>query len=194
MSTNDSSAKKKTPSISTRTGDLGETSLLYGKRVSKSHPQIEACGHLDELNAAIGLAKAAAPAEHRTELEAIQKNLIALMGELAADPGNHQRYLDSTFPRVTDGDLERLDRLVAGLESRGLCFDGWATPGANPCAAALDHARTVARRAERGMVRLREIEFPLRPLLLQFINRVSDLLWLWAREAETPDPEKSQTV
>ncbi len=181
------SPAKKTPSIATRTGDLGETSLLYGKRVSKTHPQVEACGHLDELNTVLGLAKAmAASQNHKTAVEAIQRNLIALMGELAADPENHQRYLESTFPRIGEEDLEGLDRLVTGLESRGLSFEGWATPGANSPAAAMDHARAVARRAERGMVHLKENGFPLRPLLLQFINRVSDLLWLWAREAENP--------
>ena len=135
------------PSIATRTGDDGTTSLLFGQRVPKNHPQIEAVGAFDELNAALGLVKAHLPAspsleEWRELLPAIQKNLVALMGEVACAESDVARYQASTFEKLTDRDVARLDAAVASLESRGLKFDDWATPGANPTSAAFDIART----------------------------------------------------
>ena len=172
-------------SIATRKGDDGSTSLLYGQRVPKDHPQIEAVGALDELNAAIGLAKAARPpGRASTDLEAIQHDLIALMGEVACAESDVERHANSAFKRIVEADLARLDTAVAALEARGLKFDGWATPGATPYAAALEVARTTARRAERRLVSLAAHDRQLRPLLLRYVNRASDLLWLMAREAE----------
>lgn len=172
-------------SIATRTGDDGTTSLLYGQRVPKDHPQIEAVGALDELNSAIGLARAARPPGPDTgELERIQQDLVALMGEVACAESDAARHAASPFARLDDTALARVDAAVATIEARQPKFDGWATPGANPHAAALDLARTAARRAERRLVGLATHGRILRPLLLQYLNRVSDLLWLMAREAE----------
>lgn len=177
-------------SIATRTGDDGTTSLLYGQRVAKHHPQIEAVGALDELNAALGTVKSlltpgiARDAEIVTALTATQKNLVALMGELACAESDIARYTASKFEKITASDITRLDTGVEALEARGLRFDGWATPGANPRSAALDIARTAARRAERRMGELPEKGRTIRPELRQFINRLSDYLWLLAREAE----------
>ncbi len=178
-------SEKPGPSIATRTGDSGETSLLYGKRVSKSHPQVEACGAVDELSAALGMAKAHCPSEkNRLQYEEIQKDLIALMGEISTPAEDLDRYNQSTFAKIDDGTLARIDREVAKAEGGGREFTGWAYPGENLHSAALEVARTTARRAERRLVAVRESGFPLRPLLLQYLNRVSDLLWLLAREAE----------
>jgi cob(I)alamin adenosyltransferase len=177
-------------SIATRTGDDGTTGLLYGQRVPKNHPQIEAVGAFDELNAAIGAAKplldaaGGRSAEVRTLLATVQKNLVALMGELVCAESDAGRFAGSAFPRILPEDLQRLDEAIAGLESRGLKFDGWATPGANALAAAFDVARTVARRAERRLIDLPEHGRSVRPELRSFVNRLSDLLWLLAREAE----------
>jgi cob(I)alamin adenosyltransferase len=172
-------------SIATRTGDDGTTSLLYGQRVPKDHPQVEAVGALDELNAALGLAKATRPAGvDAASLEQIQRDLISLMGEVSCAQTDAERHAASKFVRLGEGDLARLDAAVATLEARGLRFDGWATPGATPYAATLDAARTTARRAERRLVGLAGHGRILRPLLLQYVNRASDLLWLMAREAE----------
>lgn len=177
---------KPTRSIATRTGDDGSTSLLYGQRVPKDHPQIEAVGAFDELNAAIGLAKAASPdAKKKAELELIQKDLVALMGELACAESDTARYAESKFQKLGENDLARVDAAVAGLELRPVRLEGWATPGSNLSAAALDLARTAARRAERRMVALPSQGRSVRPLLGQYINRVSDLLWLMARDAES---------
>jgi len=176
-------------SIATRTGDDGTTSLLYGQRVPKDHPQIEAVGAIDEFNAALGVARSAVTdAGRRAELERIQTDLVALMGELACAEGDAARFAASKFPKIGGVELARLDAAVAALEARNLKFDGWATPGANPPAAALDIARTIARRAERRLTALPAHGKKVRPLLRQYLNRASDLLWLMAREAEADHP------
>ncbi|HET7535384.1 MAG TPA: cob(I)yrinic acid a,c-diamide adenosyltransferase [Candidatus Didemnitutus sp.] len=186
-------------SIATRTGDDGTTSLLYGQRVTKDHPQVEAVGALDELNAALGFAKATktdakskaggaelkAGGDVRSGLARIQQELVALMGEVSCAESDVVRFASSKFPKIDDAALARLDAEVATIESRQPKFDGWATPGANLHASALDLARTAARRAERRLVGLATHGRKLRPLLLQYVNRLSDLLWLMAREAES---------
>ncbi len=172
-------------SIATRTGDAGTTGLLYGQRVPKDHPQIEAVGALDELNTALGFAKATCPhAERRGELERIQKTLINLMGEVACAEADAARYASSKFGKLTEEDLARVDAAVAAIEALDVKFDGWATPGANLHAAALELARSTARRAERRLVGLPAHGRVVRPLLGCYINRVSDFLWLVARQAE----------
>jgi len=172
-------------SIATRSGDDGTTSLLYGQRVPKDHLQIEAVGAFDELNAAVGVAKTACPdPAQKAGLELIQKDLVALMGELACAEADTARYADSKFQKIGASELARVDAAIAALEARPLRLDGWATPGANPLAAALDLARTAARRAERRLVALPAQGRSVRPVLLQFVNRLSDLLWLLARAAE----------
>lgn len=173
-------------SIATRTGDDGTTSLLYGQRVPKHHPQIQAVGALDELNAALGFAKATQPADgDRRELERVQKELVGLMGEITCAEEDAQRYAESKFARIGEPELARIDAAVAAIEARQPKFDGWATPGASLHAAALDLARTAARRAERQLVSLPGQGKSVRPVLVQYLNRVSDLLWLMAREAES---------
>jgi cob(I)alamin adenosyltransferase len=173
-------------SISTRTGDAGETGLLYGQRVSKAHPQVEAVGAFDELNASLGVVKAAGlPPTRHAGIERIQHELVALMGELACAQSDAARYLESKFPKIEQSAVDRIDAEVTALEALGLKFDGWATPGANPSAAALDVARTVARRAERRLHALPAHGREVRPLIAAYVNRVADLLWLLAREAES---------
>ncbi len=173
-------------SISTRTGDDGTTSLLYGQRVPKDHPQIEAVGSVDEFNAALGLARSTCPdASRKAELERIQQVLVALMGEIACAEPDAGRYAASKFTRIGEAELARVDAAVAAIEAKKIKPAGWATPGANQHAAALDLARAGARQAERRLVVLPRQDKTVRPLLLQYLNRVSDLLWLMAREAET---------
>jgi cob(I)alamin adenosyltransferase len=175
------------PSIATRTGDDGTTSLLFGQRLPKDHPQIEAIGAFDELNVALGAVRPHLASSETAKLElilAVQQALVAFMGELACAEVDAERYETSKFAKVSETDLARLDEAVAALERRGLIFEGWATPGANAPAAALEQARVAARRAERRLTALPAQGRNVRPLLRQFINRLSDLLWLMAREAE----------
>lgn len=176
-------------SIATRTGDDGTTSLLYGQRVPKDHPQIEAVGALDELNVALGAIKPLLGADPRsleihTLLTASQTNLVALMGEIACAQSDAARYTTSTFEKLTAADVARIDTALTALENRGLRFEGWATPGATARSSAFEVARTVARRAERRLTTVISQGRTLRPELQQFVNRISDLLWLLAREAE----------
>ncbi|MBI5692425.1 MAG: cob(I)yrinic acid a,c-diamide adenosyltransferase [Verrucomicrobia bacterium] len=176
-------------SITTRTGDDGTTGLLFGQRVAKDHPQIEAVGTLDELNAALGAAKAQLGASERhgrirQQVTEIQRELITLMGEVACAEEDLTRYAGSKFAKLTPAAVSALDEAIATLEAQGLRFDGWATPGANALAAAFDVARATGRRAERRLCALSSYGRKLRPELSQYVNRLADLLWLWAREAE----------
>jgi cob(I)alamin adenosyltransferase len=172
-------------SIATRTGDQGKTSLLYGRRVDKFDPRVEACGAVDELNAALGLARAHASAPLvQTELPGIQQNLFALMGGLAVAAEDRERYAADKFPKLGPEMLEHLDKLVAQIEAEKIAFDGWATPGASVASAALDVARTTCRRAERIVARLAAAE-EADLLALRYLNRLSDLLWLMARHTES---------
>jgi cob(I)alamin adenosyltransferase len=172
-------------SIATRTGDDGSTSLLYGQRVPKDHPQIEAVGAYDELNVALGAVKPLLTDDAvRTLVSGLQNNLVALMGEVACAEADAARYADSKFAKISAADVSILDAAVAALEARGLKFDGWATTGANALGAAFDTARVVARRAERRLCALPAHGRSVRPELRQFTNRLADLLWLLARQAE----------
>ncbi len=171
-------------SIATRTGDQGKTSLLYGRRVDKFDPRVEACGAVDELNAALGLARAHAEVRLvKTELPRIQKELVALMGGLAVAVEDRDRYAADKFLKLTPEMLAVLDELVARLEGLKISFDGWATPGANVASAALDVARTVCRRSERSVAELAAAD-PAHELALRYLNRLSDVLWLMARLSE----------
>ncbi len=173
-------------SIATRTGDAGQTGLMYNRRVSKSHPRVEAYGSVDELNAALGWARAASRMPFLAErILGIQKDLVALMGELATGVEDLPRYVRDGFHLVTADQVTQLDRWVAEIEAQNVSFKGWATPGATPAAAALDLARTTCRRAERRVVALHESGQLENAQILIFLNRLSDLLWLMARWAET---------
>jgi cob(I)alamin adenosyltransferase len=174
-------------SICTKTGDQGTTALLYGRRVSKTHPQVEACGAVDELNSAIGVARAASRQEFITgKLLTIQKELVSLMGELATAKEDTERYARDGFDSLNTEMVTRLEDWIKEIEAQKVSFAGWATPGATPEAAALDLARSIARRAERRVQELLESGAIEKRLLQVYLNRVSDLLWLLARWAETP--------
>jgi cob(I)alamin adenosyltransferase len=172
-------------SIVTKTGDQGTTGLMYNRRVSKCHPRVQAYGTVDELNAAIGMARATASEKSlRENLEMIQKDLVALMGELATLPEDLGRYAKDGFAVLEPAMIAKLESLVKEIEAQNISFKGWATPGASVHSAALDLARTVCRRAERDVCALRESEQLANDEILIYLNRLSDLLWLFARWAE----------
>lgn len=173
-------------SIATKTGDSGTTGLMYNRRVPKTHPRIEACGAVDELNAAIGMARALIPATFVTDhLFATQKELVALMGEIATLPEDLQRYVKDGFPLLGPHMTSRLDLIVREIEAQSVSFKDWATPGATAGSAALDLARTACRRAERRVCLLHQDEQLNNPEVLVYLNRLSDALWLMARWVET---------
>jgi cob(I)alamin adenosyltransferase len=175
-------------SIVTKGGDKGTTALMYNRRVSKNHPRVEAYGCVDELNAALGLARATA--EHdssRQDLLRIQKDLVVLMGELAAASEDQERFLNDGFAPVSTAMTARLDARIKEIESRTPPFHGWSIPGSTAHSAALDLARTVCRRAERRVCALAGSDARLNPEIVVYLNRLSDLLWLLGRLAGGED-------
>ena len=163
--------------IYTRTGDTGQTSLFDGTRVEKDDARVDAYGEVDELNACLGLARASgADAEIEAELVRLQRDLFALGAQLA-DPG------EKLAARVTkavlgDDDVARLEQAIDRFEAELPPIRRFILAGGSPAGAALHVARAVCRRAERRMVAL---EPAVDGVLLRYINRVSDLLFVLAR-------------
>jgi cob(I)alamin adenosyltransferase len=169
-------------SIVTKTGDEGETSLMYGRRVSKTDPRVEAYGCVDELNAALGLVRVVSENEFvAKEILATQKDLITLMGELATAREDIDRYLKDGFKLTTALMVDRLTSVIVELEKdKSLYPKDWVIPGGNTVSAALDFARTTCRRAERSVAALKDLNGEI----LRYLNRLSDLCWILARYIE----------
>lgn len=168
-------------SIITGRGDAGETDLLFGRRIAKTSLRVAALGCVDEVNAALGLARAAAAdGEVVALVDAVQERLFGLMGQLACLPEDESRY---QLAAVGPDDVAWLLEEARKYEARGICFSGWAKPGAEGslARAGLDFARTLARRAERAVLALHESGEPVPEAVRLFFNRLSDLLWILAR-------------
>jgi cob(I)alamin adenosyltransferase len=169
-------------SIVTKTGDQGETSLMYGRRVPKNDPRVDAYGCVDELTAALGLARAFSRDQFITDqLFAVQKDLIMVMGDLATLAEDRKRYVDDGFQIVTSMMVDRLGDVIVDLEKdKSLYPKDWVIPGENPTSAVLDLARTICRRAERVALSLKDSN----PEILRYLNRLSDFCWILARYVE----------
>jgi len=175
-------------SIATRTGDDGTTALMYKRRLNKHDPRVEAYGTVDELNSALGFARATASESFVGEhLLQIQQDLVILMGELATHSDDFERFEKDGHKHVTADMTKHLDAVIAEIEGQNVSFKGWATPGHNLHSAALDVARTVCRRSERRVTELRELENVPNKEIIVYLNRLADLLWLFARWVETQD-------
>jgi cob(I)alamin adenosyltransferase len=184
-------------SIATKTGDAGETALMYGKRVPKTHRRVEAYGTVDELNSALGMARAVAAERLVQEVTlSVQKELVILMGELALADEDRDRYLRDGYDVVSETMVDRLTEVVNNLEkNHHITFKHWATPGNNLSSAALDVARTTCRRAERRVVALVDTTDYVNPETIRYLNRLSDVLWLFARFVESgPAPGRSSEL
>ncbi len=170
-------------SITTRQGDDGRTRLFSGETVLKSHPRPSTYGDLDEAVSALGLARALAGVPRvAAELLIIQRSLFLIGAELATSPEGLERLPD----RLGPAHLETLDRLGAELEETVQLPPQFVVPGGAPGSAALDLARSIVRRLERAVVALGETEPVVRdnPVLIPFLNRLSDTLFLLARYEE----------
>ncbi len=167
--------------VTTRTGDSGETSLFGKGRVRKTDPRITALGDLDEAQSAIGVARAMAPksALGRQLLE-LQQGLYVAMSEVAT-PRDDLARLPT---RLDDAALAKVDSALEWLKARTPVEGRFVIPGESPIPAALDYARTVARRAERSVVACVDAGTVSGEVLLPWLNRVSDLLFVLARSAE----------
>ena len=173
-------------SIVTKTGDKGETALMYGRRVSKSNPRVDAYGCVDELNAALGLARAFSENAFISEqILSVQKDLIVVMGELATAREDIDRYVKDQF-KLTDAEMiDRIDGVIVDLEKdKSLYPKDWVIPGGTVVSAALDLARTTCRRAERRVAVFITNEKDFNPEILRYLNRLSDLCWVLARYVE----------
>ena len=168
--------------IYTRGGDGGETSLGSGVRVAKTAPRITVIGTVDETNATIGLARLHTTGEADAMLARIQNDLFDLGADLARPETNGKNNAGADTPRlcITEKHVTRLETEMDALGEHLEALTSFVLPGGSPAAAALHHARTVARRAERLMVALGKDE-PVGADALRYINRLSDHLFQLAR-------------
>lgn len=167
-------------SISTMRGDSGETSLAGGVRVSKSSVRVETYGTIDELNSSMGFARSICEdTEVAAFTKSVQQDLFKIGSSLATpmESPKAQLIIEPTL-------VDRLTNEVHRIEAvEGLLAD-WSIPGEHRAAAAYDVARTICRRAERALVRLQESGEEVQPAILAYVNRLSDLLWLFGRKLE----------
>ncbi|SHM46106.1 cob(I)alamin adenosyltransferase [Cyclobacterium lianum] len=164
--------------IYTKTGDKGETSLLGGTRVYKSHLRIDAYGTIDELNAHLGLLRDQEVNKKRAkELYFIQDRLFVIGALLASDPEKGQ----IKKPGFSAGDIAFLEREIDSMETSLPPLSNFIMPGGHPVVSMAHIARTVCRRAERCIVLLNEASF-VESLILEFVNRLSDYLFVLGRQ------------
>jgi cob(I)alamin adenosyltransferase len=166
--------------IYTRTGDAGQTSLYGGRRVDKDDARVEAYGNVDETNACLGLARSQGlPDVIDRVVERLQAELFVVGAELACAPGNESRLrlplLGEEHVTALEADIDRSEAVLAPLRS-------FVLPAGTPGAAALHLSRTVCRRAERSLIAVSR-ESAVRPVVLKYVNRLSDLLFVLARGA-----------
>ena len=169
-------------SIYTKTGDEGDTGLFGGGRVAKNDIRVTAYGDVDELNAAIGTAAALDPRDFEVALlESIQRDLFAVGGQLATpDPAKVAQAIDKA--RISDNRIKELEDAIDAADRELDPLQAFVLPGGTPKAAAMHQARTICRRAERRVVALAQ-EQPVAPVILVYLNRLSDVLFTLARLA-----------
>ena len=167
-------------SIATTRGDGGQTGLAGGIRISKADQRVEAYGTVDELNTVLGFARSICTnKEIRDWTEGIQRSLFRLGSALATPPESKKQP-----PSITADDVEGLTKLVHQIEATEGILSDWSLPGAHTESAAYEVARTVCRRAERNVVRLAASGVEVKPEILAYLNRLSDLIWLFGRLIE----------
>jgi len=167
-------------SISTMRGDSGETSLAGGVRVSKASARVETYGTIDELNASLGFARSICEdAEIAAFTKGVQQDLFKIGSSLATPPESPKPQI-----QIENALVVRLTAEVHRIEAIDGMLVDWSISGEHRAAAAFDVARTVCRRAERALVRLQEAGAVVQPYLLAYVNRLSDLLWLFGRKLE----------
>ena len=169
--------------ITTRTGDQGTTGLTDGSRVSKDHPLIVVIGSIDEANSLLGVVRL----EHlhetiATALPTVQNDLFDLGGDLATTPGGQW---EDKIPRITDSQIERLETWATAANAGIAPLTSFVLPGGSRAAAWLHLARTVVRRAERELVAAQHADSTRtwNPNCLRYVNRLSDLCFIWSRLA-----------
>jgi cob(I)alamin adenosyltransferase len=167
-------------SIATKRGDGGETALAGGIRVSKADLRVESYGTVDELNTFLGFARSiCSNAELAAWTEDIQRTLFRLGSAIATPPESKKQP-----PVISEEDVEKLTRLVHQIEATEGILADWSIAGVHTESAAYEIARTVCRRAERNAVRFVENGGIVQPTIIPYLNRLSDLIWLFGRLIE----------
>ncbi len=167
-------------SIATKRGDGGQTGLAGGIRVSKADLRVEAYGSVDELNCALGFARSICQQKDIAEwTETIQRTLFRVGSALATPPDSKKEP-----PSISTEDIDMLTELVHQIEDTEGILSDWSLPGAHTESAAYEVARTVCRRAERAAVRFVESGGVVQPTILPYLNRLSDVIWLFGRHIE----------
>jgi cob(I)alamin adenosyltransferase len=167
-------------SISTKRGDGGQTGLAGGIRVSKADLRVESYGSVDELNTVLGFARSICQdKEIAAWTETIQRTLFRVGSALATPPESKKQP-----PLVSTEDIDMLTDLVHQIEATEGILSDWSLPGAHTESAAYEVARTVCRRAERAAVRFVENGGIVQPTVLPYLNRLSDVIWLFGRLIE----------
>ena len=179
MSSSSSSSYRKR--VYTKYGDKGETSLLYGGRVSKNNPHTEAYGITDEAVSALGLARSLSEDQRVKDIvRDLQRDLFTIAAELATDPDKYELF-QQHFTPVTEAMVEDLENTIDSLEEEFQMPTVFVLPGGTPASSALDMSRTSIRTAERRVVALSEIGGLTNPLIINYLNRLGDLLFVLAR-------------
>jgi len=167
--------------VYTKYGDKGETSLLYGGRVSKNNPHTEAYGITDEAVSALGLARSLTEDQRVKDIvRDLQRDLFTIAAELATDPDKYELFQEHFTP-VTEAMVEALEHTIDSLEEEFQMPTVFVLPGGTPASSALDMSRTSIRTAERRVVALSEIGGLTNPLIINYLNRLGDLLFVLAR-------------
>ncbi|MBM3958196.1 MAG: cob(I)yrinic acid a,c-diamide adenosyltransferase [SAR202 cluster bacterium] len=167
--------------IYTKKGDEGETSLLFGGRISKTDPRVIAYGTVDEAISAMGLARATArDGWVRGKLFEAQRDLFTVMSELASAPSEHDRF-KKHFKAITPERTAALEALIDYVDARIKLPPSFVIPGASAGSAAIDLARAVVRRAERDIIALGQVSQLMNPEIVRYLNRCSDALFMLAR-------------
>lgn len=167
--------------ITTKRGDKGYTDLFSPERVPKYDLRPDTYGTVDEANSALGLARALSRREKVQEIvHRVQEELFIVGAELATSP----EYVEGLTRRITPGDTRRLEELMDEVEQEIEMPQAFTIPGSTPSSAALDLARAIVRRAERGVARLKANALLADEEILIYLNRLSDLLYTLARYEE----------
>jgi cob(I)alamin adenosyltransferase len=179
--------------VYTKFGDKGETSLLYGGRISKNNPHTEAYGITDEAVSAMGLGRATTSDQRVKDiLRDLQRELFTIAAELATDPDKYELF-QQHFAPVTESMVENLETTIDSLEEEFTMPTVFVLPGGSPASSAIDMARTIIRTAERRVVALAEANLLTNGLITAYLNRLGDLLFVLARYQDRELPIERAT-
>ena len=191
MSSSSSSSYRKR--VYTKFGDKGETSLLYGGRVSKNSPHTEAYGITDEAVSSLGLARSLTEDQRVKDIvRDLQRDLFTIAAELATDPDKYELF-QQHFKPVTEAMVEDLEKTIDSLEEEFQMPTVFVLPGGTSASSALDMSRTSIRTAERRVVALSELGGLTNPLIINYLNRLGDLLFVLARYQDRELPIERAT-